>query len=113
MPLLKDKTKSADDINNYRPIAIVLILSKIFEICISTYLSQFLEVRSNQLNFRRKGRCNRAIFALKTIIQYFLLNISSVFLCSLDSENAFDMVNHFALLNLLIKRGIPKIFILL
>ena len=34
MPFIQDK--SADDVNNYRPIALVPILSKIFEACISS-----------------------------------------------------------------------------
>ena len=113
MPLIKDKTKRANEFNYYRPINIVPILSKIFETYISSYLSQFLEVHSNHLGFVRESGCNRASFALKTIIQYFLCNSSPVFLCSLDAEKAFDMVNHSGLLNLIIKREKPKIFILL
>ena len=49
MPLVKDKGKTLDDVNNYRPIAIVPIFAKIFESCISVYLCEFLNTHNNQL----------------------------------------------------------------
>jgi hypothetical protein len=113
MPLVKDKGKNLDDVNNYRPIAIVPIFAKIFESCISVYLCEFLNTHNNQLGFVSGGGCSRAICALKTVIQYFLENKSSIFLCALDAEKAFDRINHFGLLTELIKRGVNKLFVLL
>ena len=42
LPLLKDKRKSADNVNNFRPIAITSIPSKLFESCLSDFLSPYL-----------------------------------------------------------------------
>ena len=42
LPLLKDNRKSADDVNNYRLIAITSILSKLFESCLSDFLFPYL-----------------------------------------------------------------------
>ena len=35
IPLIKNKTGDACDKNNYRPIALVTAMSKIFELCLS------------------------------------------------------------------------------
>ena len=35
IPLIKNKTGDANDKNNYRPIALVTAMSKIFELCLS------------------------------------------------------------------------------
>ena len=58
LPLLKDKRKSADDVNNDRPIAITSILSKLFESCISDFLSPYLISHCNQLGFVKHGGCS-------------------------------------------------------
>ena len=113
LPLVKDKSKDLQDVSNYRPIAIVPIFSKLFEACIAVYLCNFLDTHCNQLGFVHGGGCSRAIFSLRTVIQYFLNCRSPVFLCALDAEKAFDRVNHYGLLNVLISRGVPKLFILL
>jgi hypothetical protein len=101
MPLVKDMGKNLDDVNNYRPIAIAPIFAKIFESCISVHSHsecEFLNTHNNQLGFVSGGGCSRAICALKTVIQYFLENKSSIFLCALDAKKAFDRINHFGLL---------------
>jgi hypothetical protein len=113
MPLLKDKTNNVDNVSNYRPIAIVPIIAKIFEACIGNYLCAFLDTHDNQLGFVKGGGCSRAICALRTTLQYFLNYKSPIYICTLDAEKAFDRVNHFGLLSELIKRGVCKMFILL
>ena len=42
LPFLKAKRKSTDDVSNYKPIAITSILSKLFESCLSDFLSPYL-----------------------------------------------------------------------
>ena len=73
VPLIKDKSKSIDNINNYRPIVLVLIASKLFESCISEYICNFLHTCNNQLSVctwkRSKScyscskNCNKVFFA--------------------------------------------------
>ena len=108
LPLLKDKRKSADDVNNYRLIAITSILSKLFESCLSDFLSPYLISHCNQLGFVKHGGCSKAILALKTVLTYFNNNESPVFICSLDAEKAFDRINHYNFLTVLINHGVPK-----
>ena len=76
--LLKDKRKSADDVNNCRPIAIISILSKLFESCLSDFLSPYLTSHCNQLSFVKYGGCSKEILALKTVLTYFNNNESPV-----------------------------------
>ena len=111
LPLLKDTRKSADDVNNYRPIAITSILSKLFESYLSDFLSPYLISHCNQLGFVKHGGCNKGILALKTVLTYFNNNESPVFISSLDAKKAIDRINHYNFLTVLINRGVPKIML--
>ena len=42
-PIVKNKTGDPSDINNYRPIALVTAMSKVFEICILNVLELFCQ----------------------------------------------------------------------
>ena len=42
IPLIKNKTGDTNDKNNYRPIALVTAMSKIFELCLSEKLNDYL-----------------------------------------------------------------------
>ena len=52
--------------------AIVLIVSQLFESCTSKYICNFLHSCNNQLDFVRGGNSSRAIIVAKTVIKYFL-----------------------------------------
>ena len=61
----------------------------------------------------KHGGCDRAILALKTVLTYFNNNESPVFICSLDEEKAFDRINHYNFLTVLINRGVLKNIVML
>ena len=61
----------------------------------------------------KHDRCNKAILTLKTLLTYFNNNESPVFICSLDAEKAFDRINHYNFLTVLINRGVPKNIVML
>ena len=57
------------------------------------------------------GGCNKALFAFGTSVEYFQNNNSRVYVASLDLSKAFDRINHYDLLTLLMKGGMPLFLI--
>ena len=49
VPITKNKTGDTSDENNYRPIALVTAASKIFELCLSVILEEYLLRMINNL----------------------------------------------------------------
>ena len=64
-----------------------------------------------QFGFKTGFSCNDAIFTLKSVCDYFNERGSTVNLCALDIAKAFDRVDQYALLTLLMKRCVPKFII--
>ena len=87
--------KSDDDVNNFRPITIIPILSKLFESCLVNLYVPYLGTHYNQFGFVEYGGCDKALFAVKFVISYFLSYNLPVFVSSLDGEKAFDRINHY------------------
>ena len=96
-PVIKCKNKSFADVNNYRPVSIIPICSKIFESCVSCMFSDKFDNHRNQFRFVKEGGCSKALFAFNSIVKYFKSKGSNVFCCSLDATKAFDRLNHFLL----------------
>lgn len=113
IPLIKDKLGNANDVNNYRGITLIPVISKLFELVLSELCKPFLQTDDLQFGFKKGLGCSNAIFLLHDSIDYFLANGSSVFTASLDIKKAFDRVNHFSLFTSLIKSHIPKWIVLL
>jgi len=55
--------------------------------------------------------CSEAIFTLRSTIDYFNANGSTVYVAALDISKAYDKVNHYKLFSSLISAGLPKWFI--
>lgn len=107
IPIPKDKLGDLSDVNNYRPIAIASILSKVFENCILIHCADYLETFDSQFGFKKNHSTDQCIFVLKETIHYFVDNGSPVFAAFLDASKAFDRVNHWSLMKKLIHRGVP------
>ena len=90
IPLIKNKSGDTSNVNNYRPIALVTVASKIFEIILLEMLTPYLNTTDNQFGFKKGHSTDHCIFALKNVIQYYKSNNSPVFSCFLDASKAFD-----------------------
>ena len=106
VPILKNRQGDTSDKNNYRPIAIVMALSKIFELCIMRKVETQLITSDNQFGFKREHGTDLCIFTVKSVIKYYNLHSSPVYTCFLDASKAYDRVNHWTLFRKLLNRSI-------
>jgi len=82
VPLVKDKSKNLNDIDNYRPITLIPAISKIFEHVLLSLYEEQLVSDDLQFGFKHGLGCNEAIFALRrpTTVSHFTAAGSSVYL---------------------------------
>ena len=96
--------------NHYRPVALLCILSKVFEKIMYSRLLEFLEnyqiLYKNQFGFRKKHSTYMALMILVDKITKSLENGEFVIGIFLDFSKAFDTVNHDILLQKLHHYGI-------
>ena len=111
VPIIKDKKGIVTNKDNYRPIAITSVLSKLIEIIMLDNLHLYLHTHSNQFGFKKKLGTDLCIFTLKQIIEFYRDKGSPMYVCFLDASKAFDRVNHWCLFKKLISRGVPFIYI--
>ena len=99
-PLFKSGAKS--DLNNYRPISILPILSKILEKHVhdsfNAYLNHYKLILKSQSGFRKQHSCETALVCiidkwLKALNDGFIVGVVMV-----DFRKAFDLVDHKVLL---------------
>ena len=110
-PIIKDKKSSITDKDNYRPIAITCVTSKILELLILKRCKQYLLTSDNQFGFKKRHSTDICVFVLKQVLDYFLCSSTPVYICFLDASKAFDKINHWTLFSKLIKRNMPSIFV--
>ena len=106
IPIPKDKS-NLNSVDNYRPITLSPMTSKIFELLLIKLLDKYLLTDPLQFGFKKGLGCRYAIFALRQVVQYFNCRHSNVSVASLDASKAFDRVNHYKLFSLLMLRKIP------
>ena len=111
VPLVKDKCGDLSSVENYRPITLSPVISKIFESVLLIKYGAFLKVNDRQFGFKKKLSCSNAIFVLRNVVEYFNERGSTVYIASLDASKAFDRVNHFQLYQELMKQCVPIAFL--
>ena len=65
IPIVKNNKGDVTDSNNYRPLAITTVMSKIIELIIIDKYSDF------QFGFKKKHSTDQCIFVLKQVIEYY------------------------------------------
>ncbi|MFZ2538984.1 MAG: reverse transcriptase family protein [Oscillospiraceae bacterium] len=93
------------NVSDFRGITISPIVSKIFEKCILSNFGEYFFTSDNQFGF--KSSCSQDIYSLKSVINHYVSNDSTVSMCTLDLAKAFDKVNCFSLFCKLIDRKLP------
>jgi len=111
VPVIKNKKASVTEQDNYRPIAIASACSKILEIIILNSFRDLLSTRNNQFGFKGKHGTDMAVFALKSVIDYYVSLSSCMYICYIDASKAFDRISHCKLFDKLMKRNVPKIIV--
>lgn len=108
VPVMKDKASKVSCLDNYRPIALASILSKVLERILFDRVSVFISSLDNQFGFKPKHDTDMCIYALKEIVSLYRAKNSSVLMCFIDASKAFDRVNHRKLFDKLKRRGVPQ-----
>ena len=93
--------------NNYRPIAIVPITSKVLESLILVKCEEFLYTSDNQFRFKSGHSTEFCIYTLKEYIEFYKRRNTTVFVTFLDASKAFDRINHWRLFTKLIDKHVP------
>ena len=104
-----DGDKASSD--NYTGITISPVLSKVFELLMLHNLQSFLQSDTLQFGFKKNSSCAHTVFAVRKVVDFYCNHGSTITICALNISKAFDRVDHFALLGLLMDRKVPKYFI--
>ena len=111
VPLIKDRKGIVTSSDNYRPLAITCVVSKILELILLERYNDLLQTSDNQFGFKKKHATDMCIYTLKHVVDYFQSMNSAVYICFLDASKAFDKVNHWKLFHKLIVRNVPYIIV--
>ena len=91
IPILNNEnTCGVQSIDSCRGITLSPTVSKFFENCILELFTKYFETSDNQFGFKSKLRCHHAIYTLRSIVDHYVINESTVKLCFLDISKAFD-----------------------
>lgn len=106
------KTGCLDDMNNYRPISLIPIFGKIFEVLINNRLGNYFESNNifsnSQYGFRKKHSTTQAINSICEQILQGFENLKFTGCKLYDLTKAFDCISHPILLQKLKRYGISN-----
>ena len=71
VPIVKNKSGNLTDSNNYRPIALATIVSKILEPVLLMKWSDYLNSCDNQFGFKSSHNNDLCSYTLKEYIEYY------------------------------------------
>lgn len=101
------------DCNNYHPIALNCVMTKILESVILFKFKTLFTPSDFQFGFKPKHGTDQCICVLKEIIEYYTSSNSPVNICFLDACKAFNHVNHYILFDKLLCKGVPAYIVCL
>ena len=105
------KKGDISNLNNYRGIALINTISKIYLKIINDRLTQFVENKNilspYQAGFRSREECMNQVATLLEVVKRREFRGLKTFMCFIDFEKAYDNVSHELLFNKLQKYSIP------
>ena len=107
VPIVKNKWQNLCDSNNYRPIALATLMSKLFESVILLKCETFLETCPNQFGSKKGHSTEMCIYVLKEMIEFYKSCNTSVFVTFLDASKAYDKIDHWLLYDKLLHNDVP------
>ena len=107
------KKQCSNTFQDYRPVSLINIISKIFEYCKLYKIEEFVNIDELQFGFTQVGGCEKAVYVAKRVIEYSIEYGSNVYMASLDLSKAYDQVHLYKLWLKLFNINIPfDIFLL-
>ena len=94
--------------NNYRPISIIPVLSKLFSMVLYARIQDLVEdkLAEEQFGFRKGRGCADAVHVLRTVVKKSSEWGEPLFMAALDVAKAFDRVHHADLFGSLLRCGV-------
>ena len=90
--LINDRNGDTSSIENYRPITLSPVSSKIFEAVLVDKFASSMTSDDLQFGFKKNLGCSNAIFVFRQVIDFFIQRGSTVHVVSLHASKAFDSI---------------------
>jgi hypothetical protein len=103
------KKGNTDDLNNYRPISLLPVMSKVFEKVLNNQLTSIIEngfIDDNQFGFRKAHSTEDALVKFADMVQKELAASKHVVSVFVDVSKAFDSCDHGILITKIKKTGL-------
>ena len=107
----KDMRGSLHSSNKYTEISLCNALCKLIDLIIIEKCDGYLYTSELQFAYKRDRSTMLCTAVFKETESHFLENGSNVYACLLDASSAFDRVHYGKLLDVLMKRNMPAVFI--
>ena len=106
LPVLKPNKDSSNS-DSYRPIALALTVSKLFQWCVLIIYQESFVTSNLQFGFKKGHSTDLCTGLVKNVISHYVFNGSTVYGCLLGANKAFDRVDHSTLFSKLLDMKLP------